>query len=288
MTSLSLTKAKVLLTGGSGDLGKLLIPELQKLGASVSNIDVNPCKIDGVTEHLGSIEDRALVRHALMGVDIVIHIAAWHGYHEFTKAKSDEEFWDTNMTGTFNLLHACAEQNCQKFLFISSTSVDEWPGVYGMTKQLGEDLVSAYAKRFSMQTLSLRPRAFIPWWNTSVYATYLEWANWFSKGAVHIEDVNQATILGAKFLLEKEGEFFDWVEVDGKHDFSNVDMESWQTLGADIFLEEKFGKSFLAAKKAAFNPENPPRYKDLKKAKELLSYSPRFGYQEMLEHFSRT
>jgi nucleoside-diphosphate-sugar epimerase len=278
---------RVLVTGGAGDLGSLLIPTLVQQGCSVRVLDLAAPLAENVEYISGSIVDRKLVQKAVEEVDLIIHIAAWHGYHEFTCSKSDAEFFDVNMTGTFNLLDACQQSGCKKFLFISSTSVDEWPGIYGMTKQLGEDMVRGYAQRFEMQSLSLRPRAFIPWWNKQVYNSYLEWARWFSGGAVYIGDVKQAVQLGAEFLVEKDGKFYDSIEIDGRHDFSEMEKSQWRQEGAEAFLSMKFGKLFATAREADFLPESPPSYKDLQPARELLNYVPTFGYAEMLEGFSQ-
>jgi hypothetical protein len=35
-----------------------------------------------------------------------------------------------------------------------------------------------------------------------------------------------------------------------------------------------------------FLPADPPSYKDLSKARDLIGYEPRYGYEEMLEDLS--
>jgi nucleoside-diphosphate-sugar epimerase len=210
-------------------------------------------------------------------------VAAWHGYHAFTKSKSAEEFWDTNMTGTFNLLEACVQNSKKKFVFMSSTSIDEWPEMYGMTKMLGEDLCRAYAAQQAMQIVSLRARAFIPWWNTRVYSSKAEWASWFARGAIHVDDVAAATICGCSKVCSVEGALFEVVELDGKHDFDDADRQAWIKQGRESFLTERFPHLSDVIRKATFLPDTPPTYKDLRKANELLGYLPSYGYGEMLE-----
>ena len=185
---------KILLTGGSGDIGTLLSIDLLKMGHEVVNIDISSPKITGTIFYQGSITDRHIIKEALSDVDYVVHIAAWHGIHEGTK--SPAEFHDLNVTGTFNTLQAAADAQVKKFVFISSTSVDDKYGLYGNTKVIGEKMVSAYANRHSeIDFITLRPRAFVRAWNKGVYKDFAEWANWFMKGAVHIHDFKNSILI---------------------------------------------------------------------------------------------
>ena len=54
------------------------------------------------TDVVGSIADRALVRRAMQGVDAVLHAATLHKPH--VGSHTPQEFVDTNVTGTLNLL----------------------------------------------------------------------------------------------------------------------------------------------------------------------------------------
>ncbi len=132
-----------------------------------------------------------------------VHIAAWHGYHEFTKQKNVYDFWDLNVTGTFNVFQAALESNIKNIIFISSESVSNKNGLYGWTKVLSEQIAQRYFESNHLNVLTLRPRAFIPYWNQDVYKSYIEWVKWYWKGAVHINDVAQAVILGIDLLAKK-------------------------------------------------------------------------------------
>lgn len=277
-----MNKINFLVTGGAGDLGTTLAPQIIRMGATMTSLDPTPSEHSDVESITGSILDRPLVNDLVAKADIVIHIAAWHGYHAFTGSKSAEDFWDLNMTGTFNLLEACARHDTRKFIFLSSTSVDEWPEMYGTTKVLGEGLCRAYANRHSMQVIALRPRAFIPWWNTKVYRSKREWAAWFARGAVHIDDVATSVMLAYNKIRDLKSPFFEVVEVDGKHDFDAEDAKEWRREGTKRFLAKRFPALSQTILGANFLPEEPPTYRDLTKAKSLLGYMPSYGYEEML------
>lgn len=274
---------KILVTGGCGDLGQRLVPSLVARGDRVYCLDPHPRAIQGATTIAGSVLDRATVRDAVVSSDIVIHIAAWHGFHAFTQSRTSEEFWDLNMTGTFNLLEGCASAGIDKFIFISSSSVDEWPEMYGMTKVLGEELCRAYAARCLMRTLCLRPRAFIPWWNTAVYESFEEWASWFAQGAIHIDDVARAVLLACDVLRAQSSPVFEIVDLDGKRELSDDDLARWEREGGRRVLMDRFPAAAAILGKASWIPKHRPRYKDISKAASVLKYKPLYGLAELLE-----
>jgi nucleoside-diphosphate-sugar epimerase len=277
---------RILLTGGNGDLGKALSPRLLASGMAVSSLDPSAEAIPDVTQIQGSILDRDLVRNATTNADLIVHIAAWHGFHAFTGSKSSSEFWDLNMTGTFNLLDACVASKTRKLVFISSSSVDEWPEMYGVTKLLGEELCRSYAERDGLQVISLRPRAFIPWWNTAVYKSKEEWAQWFARGAIHIDDVAESVYLSCLKLLQSDQPLFETLALDGKQDFSAKDLERWRVFGAREFLKSKFPYFEALIDSASFIPTEPPTYKDISRARDVLGFDPKYGFHELLSEMA--
>lgn len=72
---------KIFLTGGSGDLGKVLAYQLERRGNIPLRFDVRQAS-DSYGQFIeGSILNRETLLQALAGVDCIVHIAAWHGYH---------------------------------------------------------------------------------------------------------------------------------------------------------------------------------------------------------------
>ena len=84
---------KVLLTGGSGDLGQTLVPLLLSKGHTPVILDVRApydSKYQGVFSK-GSILDRETLKEALHGCDCIVHIAAARvGRSETTSAALDK------------------------------------------------------------------------------------------------------------------------------------------------------------------------------------------------------
>jgi len=55
-----------------------------------------------------------------------------------------------------------------------------------------------------MNVITLRPRGFIPFWDRDAYTKYSEWARWFWKGVVHIDDVAAAVILSLDLVSRRQ------------------------------------------------------------------------------------
>ncbi|MFK4652750.1 nucleoside-diphosphate-sugar epimerase [Bradyrhizobium japonicum] len=80
-------------------------------------IDLKPSPF---TDAVGSIVDPDFVRRQMEGVSAVIHTATLHKPHVATHGKQD--FVDTNVTGTLNLLEAALAAGVRSFVFTSTTS----------------------------------------------------------------------------------------------------------------------------------------------------------------------
>src|SRR4051812_46965369 len=151
-----------LVTGSSGHLGEALVRTLRDAGREVVGLDV----LEGpFTTRVGSVADRAGVRECMAGVRTVFHTATLHKPHVATHGRQD--FVDTNVTGTLNLLEEAAAAGVVSFVFTSTTSVfgdaltpprgapaawvteDVTPvprNIYGVTKAAAEDLCQLFQR----------------------------------------------------------------------------------------------------------------------------------------------
>ncbi len=80
---------KVLLTGGSGDLGQTLVPKLLNNGDTPVILDVRAprnLKQEGVFIE-GSILDRSKLKELFLGCDCIVHIAAGTVFTKFAARK---------------------------------------------------------------------------------------------------------------------------------------------------------------------------------------------------------
>jgi len=177
---------KILVTGGTGFLGRHLVWRLASLGheliftgrnpsAAKEVIDLCPAPIHWLPIQHGSVQAENLLIEAAEGVDAIVHTAAlsapWGKREDFIKA---------NVESTKEVLAACEKHKIQKLIHISTPSVyfefkdrlqvkesDPQPkpiNVYVATKAQAEKLVIIAN---IPQRIILRPKAiFGPWDNT--------------------------------------------------------------------------------------------------------------------------
>jgi UDP-glucose 4-epimerase len=170
---------RVLVTGSSGHLGEALMRVLgAEGGLDLVGLDVLPSPLTTV---VGSVADRAVVRRCMDGVDAVVHAATLHKPHVASNGRQD--FVDTNVTGTLNLLEEAVAAGVGRFVFTSSPTtfgraltpppgapaawIDEDvvpvpKNIYGVTKTAAEDLCELFHRDTGLPCVVLRTSRFFP------------------------------------------------------------------------------------------------------------------------------
>jgi UDP-glucose 4-epimerase len=210
---------RVLVTGSAGHLGEALVRTLKNLKHEVVGLDIINSSF---TTHVGSIADRSCVRRCLSGVQAVFQAATLHKPHVVTHSRQD--FVDTNITGTLNLLEEAVAAGVESFVFTSTTSVfgdalvppigtpaawvteDVAPvpkNIYGVTKAAAEDLCHLYHRNQRLACIVLRTSRFFPEEddNRRVREAYSDdnvKVNEYLYRRVEIADVVSAHLLAAK------------------------------------------------------------------------------------------
>ncbi|MBI4030678.1 MAG: NAD(P)-dependent oxidoreductase [Proteobacteria bacterium] len=198
---------RIVLTGGSGDLGMALSHTFVPRGDDVVNLDLRPAPYSaGETFVRGSILKPDDLKPAFKSADMVIHIAGLHGIHLAQGKAVDTDFQAVNVDGTRNVFAAAHAAGINKVIHVSTSDVhDKTPDVYGQSKIDAERIARDSAAAYGMKVIILRPRAFIPPWNEQAYTNpatrFADWAQWFLKGSVHLRDVAQATMKTAACLM---------------------------------------------------------------------------------------
>ncbi|MFD0662146.1 NAD-dependent epimerase/dehydratase family protein [Thermocatellispora tengchongensis] len=132
---------KVLVTGGGGFLGLAVCRRLAARGDTVRSLQRRRhTELDalGVTQHLADIRDRAAVRAAAEGCEVVVHCAAKAGAYG-----PERDYWETNVDGTRSVLDACAHTGA-RLVHTSSPSV-----VHDGRDLEGVDESAPYARGFT-------------------------------------------------------------------------------------------------------------------------------------------
>jgi len=111
-------RARVLVTGASGMLGRAVATRLGSRGCTVRTFQRRVAGVVGAQEALGSLTDAAAVRRAVEGCDVVVHLAA-----KVSLTGPEAEFWAVNVEGTRALLAASRACGISRFVQVSSPSV---------------------------------------------------------------------------------------------------------------------------------------------------------------------
>ena len=210
---------RVLVTGSAGHLGEALVRTLRHAQHEVVVLDMLQ---SSSTTAVGSIVDRACVRRCMDGVQAVFHTATLHKPHVGTHRRQD--FVDTNITGTLNLLEEAVAAGVGSFVFTSTTSVfgdalvpppgapAAWVteevipvprNIYGVTKAAAEDLCQLFHRNHGLACIVLRTSRFFPEEDDDkvtreTYADNNAKANEFLFRRVDLEDAVSAHLLAGK------------------------------------------------------------------------------------------
>jgi UDP-glucose 4-epimerase len=165
----SLRGKHVLVTGGSGFIGRVIVRRLLDQGAEVTVGDLLPSPVPGVREVVGDLRDAATREAALApGTDAVLHLAALTSV-----LKSIQQPWEvyrSNVEMTSGLLERAREVGCGRFVAASTNAVvgdvgrsritEDLPlqplTPYGATKAAAEMLMSAYTASYDVACCPLR------------------------------------------------------------------------------------------------------------------------------------
>lgn len=169
---------KTLVTGGCGFIGSHLVDRLLTDGHTVTVIDnCSTGRIENLA-HIGDNPNLKIVQedicnydkieHLFEGVDWVFHMAALADI--VPSIQMPEQYFMSNVNGTFSVLQAAKKANVKRFLYTASSSCygipDKYPTdenaeirpqyPYALTKRMGEELALHYAQVYKLPVVSLR------------------------------------------------------------------------------------------------------------------------------------
>ena len=166
-----------LVTGGAGFIGSHLVDRLLSEGRRVRVVDNFVSGGPHNLAHIGSerldlhqldIRDRSGIRSVAAGVERVFHLAALADI--VPSIQQPDEYFDTNVTGTYNVLEAARAAEVKSFVYAASGSCygipDQYPTPetapaqpqypYALTKYLGELATLHWGQVYGLPVTSLR------------------------------------------------------------------------------------------------------------------------------------
>lgn len=225
---------RVVVTGAAGTLGRSLLPRLSAAGHDVVALDVATGAGDGEWV-LADVQDHEAVLAAIEGADVVVHSAALHGIH--LSNHSPREFYDLNLTGTFNVWQAVAAHKVRGVVFSSTMGVygesrrppsdddvaflDEalplLPAeIYGWTKVAGEEMCRYHLRQDGIPSIALRFGMFVP-------EPFFRYGIRLLYGGVHEDDVADA-VMAAIRAFERRAVGFETYNVVSPLPFIDADV----------------------------------------------------------------
>jgi nucleoside-diphosphate-sugar epimerase len=288
------TKGKVLVTGGTGFIGTELVEQLHKKGYEITILDRKdkPIGLDHVKYIQGDLDNPAKCVFACAGQDYVIHLAAKARIPE--SFINPDEYFDSNVTGTRNILTAASAVGIRKFVFAGSSSVygnntapnkpthkPDPLNYYAMSKLFGEHLCRQYKIMFNLNYNILR--------FFTVYSENQPTSLLFGKFAQMVKDGQPVTIHG-------DGEFKrDYIHVSDvakaciasmeskvKNDTFNVGTGNNISVNAVVEILRKHAPKFTAVNVDKPRGYAPETLADIGKTKNLLNWSPKIKIEEGL------
>jgi UDP-glucose 4-epimerase len=279
----------ILVTGGSGSVGKYIVDELLTHHHTVGVMDVVPPKQSAVSFHHVDILNLNDVEQAMKGYDAVIHCAGIpHPLND-----PAEKVFNVNVNGTFNVLESAARNGIRKVVFTSSEStlgfafmnnrmtplfipIDETHPMrpqdpYGLSKVIGEQICRTYSAKYGIRTVCLRePWIWVPEpepieFYKKLVSDYTDWhKNLWTY--VHVFDVAQAHRLAIENDLENIHEIFF---ITAKENWTGKDSKELLT----AFYPEttEFSKEF----------SGPQAIISHEKAARLLGYTPGYSRNDL-------
>lgn len=137
----------VLVTGGSGFIGKHLVNILLEKGYNVAVIDKHPKNLPKkVKVFKGDVRNGKAIKEAMKNANIVYHLAGVLGTEELNKQSLLAT--KINVIGALNVLEA-ARKNKTKVLLVSKPNV--WLNTYSITKETSEKFCMMFRKEFGLE-----------------------------------------------------------------------------------------------------------------------------------------
>lgn len=289
---------RAIVTGGAGFIGSHIIDLLIEKRIEVVVIDNFST---GRPENLNHVKGKVRVVQADIGIqgdwmqefkdiDWILHIAALADI--VPSIQNPTTYFQSNVTGTFNVLQAARKFNAKRFIYAASSSCygipDQYPTnekaeirveyPYALTKNLGEQLVMHWSKVYNIPAVSTRffnvygPRSRTSGTYGAVFGVFLAQKlagepytivgdGNQTRDFTYVSDVAEAILAVAQSSIS--GEIFN--------------VGSGKTISVNRLVELLSGEKTYIPKR----PGEPDcTFADITKIKDVINWSPKISIEE--------
>jgi UDP-glucose 4-epimerase len=296
-----------LITGGAGFIGSNLAEALLRKGARVRVLDDFS---SGRRENLrgldvevveGDLRDQEILRRAMRGVEYISHQAALRSVQ---RSVDDPLSTDAvNVHGTLQLLAAAREMGVKRVVYASSSSVygdtpllpkveDQTPAPispYAVSKLTGELYCRVYSRLYGVETVSLRYfNVFGP--KQSPQSQYAAVVPLFMQAAldgvpleVHGDGTQSRDFTHIDNVVHANLRSFEAPEASG-HAFNIACGERHSLLEIADLIEKFCGRKLERRHTGRRAGDVDHTHASIEKARRLLGYDPRVGFEDGLRH----
>jgi len=302
---------RVLVTGGMGFIGSHLVERLLSEGFKVRILDVN-IKKDNIKHLLsnpqlelvkGNICNPEVCKDAVKDCEIISHLAALISVDY--SIEKPRPFWEVNVGGTFNLLEAATDAEAERFHYMSSCEIygnipepknadEDYPlciprSPYAASKYAAESYCRAYHATYDFPIVIIR--AF------NVFGPRQKIG---ARGAMIANFITRVLNDEPPLIFGEGKQSRDWSFVTDIADGIFKSLVSKKCVGETINLCNGIGRTVkdvalqtinICGKKGKIQPKiinaRPGEVfrsvGDYSKAKKLLDWKPKIGFEEGLE-----
>ena len=291
---------KTIITGGCGFIGSHLADLLIKLNNEVVVIDnlrvgrqenisqlIDNPKFSFIQADISNYDE---IEPFFEGADWVFHLAALADI--VPSIENPNEYYKSNVTGTFNVLQTCRKHKVKKIIYAGSSSCygipDEYPTKetaeirpqypYALTKNIGEQLIMHWCQLYNLPALSLRffnvygPRARTSGTYGAVFGVFLA-QKLANKPFTIVGDGNQTRDF--TFVSDIVNAIYTAVKSDLSGEIINIGSNNTYSIN---YLVELLGGDSTYIPKRPGEPDCT--WADIAKASELLNWQPEVSLEE--------
>ena len=288
----------ILITGGAGFIGSHLANALIEKKNDVIVLDNfstgRPQNLEHIREKIQLVEcdisQRSKWQNLFKNVDWVFHLASLADI--VPSIEKPDEYYQSNVNGTFNVLEACRKHGVKKIVYSASSSCygipDEYPTKetadirpqypYALTKYQGEELVMHWCQVYDLPAVSLRlfnvygPRSRTSGTYGAVFGVFLA-QKLAGKPFTVVGDGTQTRDF--TFVSDVVDSIIAAAESDVTGEIINVGSENTYSVNR---LVELLGGDIVYIPKRPGEPDCT--WADITKTKKLLNWHPKVSLEE--------